>query len=77
MNIILENAINRFKRDKHLCYELIYDNLDDPKNIITAIAIDPSTMTKVIENNNIYWIQFKDNVGGTERKLLDRQIFYV
>ena len=59
-----------------LAFEIVYDKLDKPTEIIGIIPIDPATLTKKYENNKWYWIQFK-GVQGKERKLLDSQIIYV
>ncbi len=73
------NAWNIFKRyliEGVLAYEIVYDSLESPKTIIGLIQIDPATLTKVIENNITYWVQFKDIVGR-ERRLLDSQVIYI
>lgn len=73
------NAWNDFRRwlvDGDVAYEIIYDDIENPKNIIGIIDIDPATLTRVVENGITYWVQFKD-VIGRERKLLDAQIIYI
>ena len=70
------DIFKRYLIDGVLCYEIIYDNLESPKNIIGIVDIDPSTITRSVENEITYWIQFKD-VVGRERKLLDAQIIYI
>ncbi len=72
-------AWNDFKRyliEGVLAYEIVYDNLESPKSITGIIPIDPATITKTVENDMVYWIQFKD-IQGRERKLLDSQIIYI
>ena len=59
-----------------LCYEIVYDNLENPKSIINIVPLDPATLTKVVEDMTVYWVQFK-GIHGRERKLLDSQIIYV
>lgn len=59
-----------------LAWEIVYDKLDKPTEIIGLIPIDPATLTKKYENNKWYWIQFK-GIQGKERKLLDSQVIYV
>lgn len=66
----------RFLIEGVLAYEIIYDDLNSPKSIIGIIQIDPATLTKVIEDGTVYWVQFKD-VINRERKLLDSQIIYI
>ena len=73
------NAWDDFKRwliEGNLAWEIVYDSLDKPKNIIGLIPIDAATLTKKYENNKWYWIQFK-GIQGKERKLLDSQIIYI
>ena len=70
------DIFKRYLIDGVLCYEIIYDNLESPKNIIGIVDVDPSTITRSVENEITYWVQFKD-VVGRERKLLDAQIIYV
>ena len=59
-----------------LAFEIVYDKLDKPTEIIGIIPIDPATLTKKYDNNKWYWIQYK-GIQGKERTLLDSQIIYV
>lgn len=59
-----------------LAWEIVYDNLEKPTEIIGLIPLDPATLTKKFENNKWYWIQYK-GIQGKERKLLDSQVIYV
>ena len=73
------NAWDQFKRwlvEGILAWEIVYDNLDKPTEIIGLMPIDPATLTKKYENNKWYWIQYK-GIQGKERKLLDAQVVYV
>lgn len=73
------NAWDDFKRwliEGILAWEIVYDRLDKPTEIIGLIPIDPATLTKKYENNKWYWIQYK-GIQGKERKLLDSQVIYV
>lgn len=72
-------AWDEFKRwliDGVISYEIVYDDIENPHSIIGIIAVDPATLTRVIENGVEYWVQFKD-VIGQERKLLSSQIIYI
>ena len=72
-------AWNDFKRyliEGVLAYEIVYDNLESPKSITGIIPIDPATITKTVDNDTVYWVQFKD-IQGRERKLLDSQVIYI
>ena len=66
----------RYLIDGVLAYEIVYDNLEQPKSIIGIVDIDPATLTQKIENGTTYWIQFEGKLGF-ERKLLDSQIIYI
>ena len=73
------NAWDDFKRwliEGILAWEIVYDRLDKPTEIIGLVPIDPATLTKKYENNKWYWIQYK-GIQGKERKLLDSQVIYV
>jgi hypothetical protein len=73
------NAWNAFRRwlvDGEVAYEIIYDDLQNPKNVIGIVDIDPATLTRVVENGVQYWVQFKDMIGR-ERRLLDAQVIYI
>ena len=59
-----------------LAWEIVYDRLDKPTEIIGLIPIDPATLTKKYENNKWYWIQYK-GIQGKEHTLLDSQVIYV
>ena len=73
------NAWNDFKRyliEGVLAYEITYDSLESPKSITGIVPIDPATLTRVIEEGTMYWVQFK-GVQGRERQLLDSQVIYI
>lgn len=73
------NAWNTFKKyliDGVLAYEIVYDDIENPKTILGIVELDPATLTKGIENGVEIWIQFK-GIIGRERKLLDSQIIYI
>ena len=59
-----------------LAWEIVYDSLEKPTEIIGLIPIDPATLTKKYENNKWYWVQYK-GIQGKERVLLDSQVIYV
>ena len=74
------NAWSLFKRwliDGVLAFEIVYDDLEHPKSIIGIMPIDPTIITrKVDQDGTEKWIMFKDMVG-LERTLLSSQIIYV
>lgn len=66
----------RFLIEGNLAWEIVYDSLEKPKEIIGIIPIDAATLTRKFENNKWYWIQFK-GMNGKERKLMDAQVIYI
>lgn len=73
------NAWDDFKRwlvEGILAWEIVYDSLEKPTQIIGLVPLDPATLTKKFDNNKWYWVQFK-GMQGKERTLLDSQVIYV
>ena len=66
----------RYLIDGVLAYEIVYDNLENPKAITGIVDIDPNTLTKKIKDGTTYWVQFEGKLGF-ERTLLDSQIIYI
>ena len=70
------DIFKRFLIEGVLAYEIVYDNLENPKTIIDIIDLDPVTLTKEVDEFTVYWVQFK-GVLGKERRLLDSQVIYI
>lgn len=70
------DVFRRWLVDGDIAYQIVYDDITNPKNIIGLIDIDPATLTRVVKNGTTYWVQFKD-VIGKERTLLDSEIIYI
>ena len=66
----------RFLIEGIMAWEIVYDNIEKPTQIIGLVPLDPATLTRKFENNKWYWVQFK-GMQGKERKLLDSQIIYI
>ena len=66
----------RFLVEGILAWEIVYDRLDKPTNIIGLVPLDPATLTKKFNNNKWYWVQYK-GMNGKERTLLDAQVIYI
>lgn len=73
----------RFLIDGVLAFEIVYDDIQNPHDVIGIIPLDPTTLTKhcnTSTNNlhpsEIFWIQFEGN-SRFERKLSDSQIIYI
>ena len=70
------DQFKRFLVEGILSWEIVYDRLDKPTQIVGLVPIDPATLTKKFENGKWYWIQYK-GMQGKERKLLDSQVIYI
>lgn len=66
----------RFLVEGILAWQIVYDSVEKPTQIIGLVPIDPATLTKKFENGKWYWIQYK-GVHGKERTLLDSEIIYI
>jgi len=72
----LKKLIKEFFTTGKLAYEIVYDNLKRPKEIVNLIPIDPAELSKVKENGQTYYIQQPIN-GGQKRVLHENQIILV
>lgn len=66
----------RYLIDGCLAYEIVYDNINNPRAIVGIVELDPATLTRKYENGILYWYQYKD-VQNKERKFVDAQIIYI
>lgn len=73
----------RFLIDGVLAFEIVYDNIQNPHDVIGIIPLDPTTLTKHYNTSTdnqhpseLFWIQFEGNTRF-ERKLSDSQIIYI
>lgn len=66
----------RFLVEGSLAWEIVWDSLEKPKEIIGLVPLDPCTLTKKFKNNKWYWVQFS-GIQGRERTLLDSQVIYI
>lgn len=65
----------------HLAFEIIYDNLTNPKDIIGFKELDPSTLYPEVKKDSsgriyLQWAQ-RDPVNKMNRTLTDSQIIYI
>ena len=70
------DIFKRFLIEGVLAYQIVYDDVENPHTIVNIVDVDPNTLTRIIEDGVVYWVQFKD-VIGRERKLLDAEIIYI
>jgi hypothetical protein len=74
----LIEIIDEFLITGKICYEIIYDNIKNPKEIIGMMPLDPATIQKVKSDQYVYFIQ--QPVGGGdshERVLHENQVVLV
>ena len=69
----LNNMIKDFLVTGKIAYEIIYDNLKNPKEIIGMMPIDATTLQKFKEGDNIFYVQ-KSTFDCGERVLHENQI---
>ncbi len=73
----LIEVIEEYLTTGKLAYEIIYDNLVRPTEIIGMQPLDPSTLQKVKSGDDIYYIQ-KAVAGDTkERILVENQVILI
>jgi len=74
----LLDTIKEFVITGKLAFEIIYDNLKNPKDIIGVMPIDPATIQKFKEGNYVYYVQksLVDN-NGKQRILNENQIILI
>lgn len=73
----------RFLIDGVLAFEIVYDNIQNPHDVIGIVPLDPTTLTKHYNTSTdnkhpseVFWVQFEGN-NRFERKLSDSQIIYI
>lgn len=73
----------RFLIDGVLAFEIVYDNIQNPHDVIGIVQLDPTTLTKHYNTSTdnkhpseVFWVQFEGN-NRFERKLSDSQIIYI
>lgn len=70
------NMYKQFLIDGVMAFEIVYDDIENPKTIQGIIELIPTTLTRVVEDGTTFWIQYKDIIGR-ERKLLDAEVIYI
>jgi len=71
----------QFLVEGHLSFEIIYDNLDKPKEIIGFKELDPASIAPQLQKDAkgkifLQWLQYDQQTGST-RVLNDSQIIYI
>lgn len=73
----LLNKVKEYLITGKIAYEIIYDSLKHPKEIIGVMPIDPATLQKFRANGQTWYVQrpiVSDNSGANERVLHENQI---
>ena len=73
----LSKKVDEFIKTGKLGFEIVYDNLKNPKDIVNIIPIDPSTIQKFKENDYVYYVQKALMDNGKERVLHENQIILI
>jgi hypothetical protein len=71
----------QFLVEGHLSFEIIYDNLEKPKEIIGFKEIDPASIAPQLQKDAkgkifLQWLQY-DQASGSTRVLNDSQVIYI
>lgn len=69
----LLNTIKDFLITGKLAYEIVYDSLKNPKEIVGIIPIDPGSLQKISQDGCIYYVQ-RSNYDNKERVLSENQV---
>lgn len=73
----LIETISEFIITGKLSYEIIYDNLKSPKEIIGVLPIDPSTLQKFKQGDYVYYVQKAIADNNKERVLHENQVILI
>ena len=71
----------QFLIEGHLTFEIIYDDLEKPKEIIGFKELDPASIAPQLQKDNkgkifMQWLQY-DQATGSTRVLNDSQVIYI
>jgi hypothetical protein len=71
----------QFLVEGHLSFEIIYDNLEKPKEIIGFKELDPASIAPQLQKDGkgkiyLQWLQYDQQTGST-RVLNDSQVIYI
>lgn len=73
----LIETIEEYYTTGKLGFEIIYDNLKSPKDIVGIIPIDPSTLQKFKKDDFIFYVQKPTFDAGKERILHENQVILI
>lgn len=73
----LLNKVKEYLITGKIAYEIIFDSLKHPKEIIGVMPIDPASLQKFKANGQVWYVQrpiVSDNSGATERIIHENQV---
>lgn len=73
----LLELIKEFVKTGKLAFEIIYDNLKNPKDIIGIVPIDPATLQKFKNGEYIYFVQRPLMDNAKERIMHENQVILI
>lgn len=69
--------IEEFLKTGKLAFEIVYDNIKNPKEIVNIVMIDPATLQKVKENDYVFYIQQPISGNNQQRIMHENQIILI
>ena len=72
----LRNHITEYLTCGKLAFEIVYDNLQRPKEIVNIIPIDTTELSKIKEGDYVWYVQ-KPLDGSQERVLHENQVILI
>lgn len=73
----LSKKVDEFIKTGKLAFEIVFDNLKNPKDIVNIIPIDPSTIQKFKHDDYVFYVQRALMDNGKERILHENQIILI
>ncbi len=73
----LSKKVDEFIKVGKLAFEIVYDNLKNPKDIVNIVPIEPSSLQKFKENDYVFYVQRALMDNGKERILHENQIILI
>lgn len=73
----LWETVNEFLKTGKLAYEIIYDSIENPTEILGLVPIDPSTLQKFKKDGLVWYVQKPIVDTGRERILSDNQVILI
>lgn len=73
----LSKKVDEFIKVGKLGFEIVFDNLKNPKDIVNIVPIDPASLQKFIQDDHVYYVQRALMDNGKERILHENQIILI